>query len=63
MFLCLISALIVFLIYIIKRKKYEKTEYFQQTHNPLRKVRRDKGLLGEYYIYLYAACGMINSTI
>ncbi len=39
--------------YIIRKNKYEETEYYQQTHLPYRSVGRDKGHLGEYYTYRY----------
>lgn len=51
MLLFLTIALIIVFVYIVERKKYEKTEYFQQTHNSFWNVRGNKGLLGEYYTY------------
>ncbi len=41
------------LLYIIQKKQYEKTEYYQQTQNPYRSVQFNKGRLGEFYIYKY----------
>ncbi len=41
------------LLYIIQKKQYEKTEYYQQTKNPYRSVQFNKGRLGEFYIYKY----------
>ena len=49
----LLIAFVIFILYTVKRKKYEKTEYFAQTHHAYRKLRGDKGLLGEYCIYTY----------
>ena len=49
----LLIAFVIFIVYTVKRKKYEKTEYFAQTHHAYRKLRGDKGLLGEYCIYTY----------
>ena len=41
------------LLYIIQKKQYEKTEYYQQTKNPYRSVQFNKGRLCEFYIYKY----------
>ncbi|MCX4296097.1 MAG: NERD domain-containing protein [Lachnospiraceae bacterium] len=41
------------MLYIIQKKQYEKTEYYQQTKNPYRSVQFNKGRLGEFYIYKY----------
>lgn len=51
MILLLLLVLGGLLLYLIERESYEDTEYFAQTGNSFQKVRRDKGLLGEYYIY------------
>ncbi len=45
--------LLLFIVYIVQKKQYEKTEYYQQTQNAYIKVRSDTGLLGEFYIYKY----------
>lgn len=45
------TALVLFLIYAVKKRQYEKTEYYQQTRTPFLKVQFDKGLLGEFYTY------------
>lgn len=47
----MLIVIILFTIYIIKKKRYEKTEYYIQTKNLYRRVRSNKGCLGEYYIY------------
>lgn len=55
-FLFLVILLIVLLavtVYIIQKKQYEKTEYYQQTQNPYMSVRFNKGRLGEFYTYKY----------
>ena len=44
---------IIYTIYFIKKKQYEKTEYYLQTKIPYGRVRLDKGHLGEFYIYKY----------
>lgn len=49
----LLIAIIAFAVYTIKKKQYEKTEYYLQTKNPYRSVRFDKGRLGEFYTYGY----------
>lgn len=49
----LLVAIIAFAVYTIKKKQYEKTEYFFQTKNPYRSLRFDKGRLGEFYTYKY----------
>lgn len=51
--LLLFIGLIVFIIYAVKRKKYEKTEYYIQTRNPYTSVNFDKGRAGEFYTYKY----------
>lgn len=47
----LLTAFIIFVIYAVKKRQYEKTEYYQQTQNSYLKVQFDKGLLGEFYTY------------
>lgn len=47
--LLMLGGLVLF--YAIEKRNYEKSEYFAQTGNSFQQVRRDKGLLGEYYIY------------
>lgn len=53
----LLGILVIFaiyiVVYIIKKKQYEKTEYYQQTSNSYLSVLFDKGRLGEFYIYRY----------
>lgn len=51
MILLLAVVATAFLACEIARKRYEKTAYFKQTRNPYWRVRRDKGLLGEFYTY------------
>lgn len=51
--LFLLIAIIFIVVYNVKRKGYENTEYYIQTKNPYLKVMRDKGLLGEFYTYKY----------
>ena len=48
----LFVAIVIFAVYTIKKKQYEKTEYYLQTQNPYRSVRFDKGRLGEFYTCL-----------
>ena len=38
-------------VYYIRRRAYEKTEYFAQTHHSYGTVNRDKGTGGEYDLY------------
>lgn len=38
-------------VYFIRRRAYEKTEYFAQTHHSYGAVNRDKGTGGEYDLY------------
>lgn len=56
----LLVALMILIVYAVKliadtvkRKQYEKTDYYTQTKNPYYRVRRDKGRLGEFYTYQY----------
>lgn len=53
MWIFLVIVLLVIVIYIIQKKQYEKTEYYQQTKNPFMSVQFNKGLLGEFYTYKY----------
>lgn len=46
-----LTTLVIFIIYAVKKRQYEKTEYFQQTRNSYLKVLFDKGLSGEFYTY------------
>lgn len=50
----IIILLIGIVVYIIRKKqyeKYEKTDYYRQTHNSFNNLLSDKGKLGEYYTY------------
>ena len=49
----LLVILVLVAIYVIRKKQYEKTEYYQQTKNSYLNVRFNKGLLGEFYTYKY----------
>lgn len=49
----LLVILVFFAVYIIKKRQYEKTEYYQQTKNLYLTVLFNKGLLGEFYTYKY----------
>ncbi|MDE7275185.1 MAG: NERD domain-containing protein [Lachnospiraceae bacterium] len=49
----LFVILLVIAIYVIRKKQYEKTEYYQQTRNPYMSIRFNKGRLGEFYTYKY----------
>lgn len=52
--LTILCLLLIICVQNVKRKKqYEKTEYYQQTHIPYMNVRFNKGRLGEYYTYKY----------
>ena len=53
MVMLLLLVFTVFIIFVISKKQYEKTEYYQQTKNSYIKMYFDKGLLGEFYIYKY----------
>ena len=53
MIMCILAIIIDFTIYYLKKKKYEKTEYYLQTKIPYGSVRFDKGRLGEFYTYRY----------
>ncbi len=52
-YIFLLVALLGITVYVVQKKQYEKTEYYQQTKNPYRSVRFDKGRLGEFYTYKY----------
>lgn len=49
----LLFAVVIACIYVVQKKQYEKTEYYQQTKNSYFKVRFNKGFLGEFYTYKY----------
>lgn len=49
----LLVILCVIAVYVVQKKQYEKTEYYQQTQTPYRSVRFNKGRLGEFYTYKY----------
>ncbi|MFR7991676.1 MAG: NERD domain-containing protein [Lachnospiraceae bacterium] len=49
--LLIVVKVILVGIEFVQEKRYEQTEYFKQTHNPYKTLRKDKGLTGEYYIY------------
>lgn len=44
-------AIVVYVVYIIQKRRYEKTEYYLQTKNSYSNVRFNKGRLGEFYTY------------
>ncbi len=52
-FLLIVIAFLVIAIYVVPKKRYEKTEYYQQTQNPYSSVLFNKGRLGEFYTYKY----------
>lgn len=47
-----LSLIALILIYVIRSKKYQRTEYYNQTKNPFFKILSDPGLEGEYLTYL-----------
>ena len=49
----LLAVLFAIAVYIVPKKRYEKTEYYQQTQNPYSSVLFNKGRLGEFYTYKY----------
>ena len=49
----LLAVLLAIVVYVVQKKRYEKTEYYQQTKNPYSSVRFNKGRLGEFYTYKY----------
>ncbi len=49
----LLIAAVGVCVYLVQKKKYEKTEYYQQTRNSYLQVRLNKGLLGEFCTYKY----------
>lgn len=52
--LCLLVGLFIFFVSLfIKKRRYEKTEYFLQTKTPYFTVWFNKGRLGEFYTYRY----------
>ncbi|OJU09481.1 MAG: hypothetical protein BGN88_10110 [Clostridiales bacterium 43-6] len=52
MFLAALGGIVGWLIYTAGKKNYERSVYYEITHNSYSKVRRDLGLFGEYYTYL-----------
>ena len=61
MIMFILAIIIAFTIYFIKKKQYEKTEYYLQTKIPYGSVRFDKGRLGEFYTYKYLLYYPINN--
>ena len=53
LFIVLFVVLFVAAIHVIPKKRYEKTEYYQQTKCPYGSIGFNKGQLGEFYIYKY----------
>jgi len=51
-FLATIIAIAI-LVWLFRKKSYEKTAYFAATRTPYRVLWRDKGLLGEYMTFRY----------
>ena len=49
----LLALLLGVAVYVVQKKQYEKTEYYQQTHYAYGSVRFNKGRLGEFYTYKY----------
>ncbi len=49
----LLVVLLGVAVYVVQKKRYEKTEYYQQTQYPYGSVRFNKGRLGEFYTYKY----------
>lgn len=49
----LLAVVLAIVVYVVQKKQYEKTEYYQQTQNPYSRVRFNKGRLGEFYTYKY----------
>ena len=49
----LLAVLIGVALHVVRKKRYEKTEYYRQTKYPYGSVRFNKGRLGEFYIYKY----------
>ena len=49
----LLAVLLAIVVYVVQKKQYEKTEYYQQTHYAYGSVRFNKGRLGEFYTYKY----------
>lgn len=44
-------CIILLIVYLVNKSKYEKSEYVAQTHNSYSSVRFDKGKYGEYLSY------------
>ena len=51
--LVVLWGFIIYIIYAIKKRQYEKTEYYIQTKYSYISVKRNKGRLGEFYTYKY----------
>lgn len=51
--ICLLAILLIIAVYVVQKKRYEKTEYYLQTKNPYFSVRFNTGQLGEFYTYKY----------
>lgn len=49
----LLAVLFIVAVYVVQKKRYENTEYYQQTKNPYMSVFFNKGRLGEFYTYKY----------
>lgn len=49
--LAVFIVLVVGIVKIVKKKQYEKTEYYQQTKKPYLNLQFNKGLSGEFYTY------------
>lgn len=44
-------AAIIYAVHRENKKKYEETEYFEQTHTPYSVMRHDRGKAGEFHVY------------
>lgn len=49
----LFIVVVFIIVYLVKKKQYEKTEYYMQTGNSYFRMWSDKGRLGEFYTYQY----------
>jgi len=49
----LLIAVVIAGIFVVQKRRYEKTEYYRQTKNSFFKVWFNKGRLGEFYTYKY----------
>ena len=50
-FLFIVISLLVIVVYVVPKKRYEKTEYYQQTQNSYSSVLFNKGRQGEFCTY------------